>query len=54
MNKLLDQYIRELNTLDNIFNELITDDKTKYVIKDLIRIVKNLATDTLLQKEGDK
>ena len=51
MDKLIDQYIKELDTLEFISNKMINDKPTCYVLNQLICITKNLATDALLQKE---
>ena len=51
MDKLIDQYIKELDTLEFVSNKMINDKSTCYVLNQLIRITKNLATDALLQKE---
>lgn len=51
MDKLIDQYIKELDTLEFISNKMINDKATCYILNNLIRITRNLANDTLLQKE---
>ena len=51
MDKLIDQYIKELYTLEFISNKMVNDKATCYILNNLIRITKNLATDALLQKE---